>query len=100
MNRVDLVGSWERDSMGYRNLVWLSNVDDLDKKLTGKDTWDINILLLRTDHGVCFDGSRYLGLDNGVSWSRNGWRRESLCLNEVLGSFGNIRGIILMEGIS
>ena len=43
MNRVDLIGSWERDSMGYRNLVWLSNVDDLDKKLTGKDTWDINI---------------------------------------------------------
>ena len=53
-----------------------------------------------TDHGVGFDESRDLGLDNGVSWSRNGWRRESLCLNEVLGSFGNIRGIILMEGIS
>ena len=43
--------------MGYRNLVWLSNVDDLDKKLTGKDTWDINILLLRTDHGVCLTGA-------------------------------------------
>ena len=41
-------------------------------------------------HQCCF------GLDNGDSGSSDGWRRESLFLNEVLGS----SGIILMEGIS
>ena len=50
-DRVDLVGSWERDSKGNGNFVWLGNVFDLDK-LTGKGTWDsnmdINVVLVWT----------------------------------------------------
>ena len=61
MDGVDLVRSWERDSKGNGNLVWLGNVFDL-KKLTGKGTWDsnrdINVFLVWTTvmAGAVIDG--------------------------------------------
>jgi len=131
LDGVDLVGSWDRDSTGNGDLVWLGNMVDLDN-LTGNGTWDsnrdINVVLLyvqlwdnvgdlRSDPGVGSDGSSDLGLNNGVSGSRSSWDRgrrngsiwcwgsrddwgwESLGLNEVLGSSGNIRGSRLRDGL-
>merc|ERR1719410_2053908 len=130
LDGVDLVGSWDRDSTGNGDLVWLGNMVDLDN-LTGNGTWDsnrdINVVLLyvqlwdnvgdlRSDPGVGSDGSSDLGLDYGVNWSRTSWDRgrrngsiwcwgsrddwgwESLGLNEVLGSSGNIGGSGLRDG--
>merc|ERR1712038_1386968 len=80
LDGVDLVGSWDRDSTGNGDLVWLGNMVDLDN-LTGNGTWDsnrdINVVLLyvqlwdnvgdlRSDPGVGSDGSSDLGLNNGV----------------------------------
>ena len=61
MDGVDLVRSWERDSKGNGNLVWLGNVFDLDK-LMGKGTLDsnrdINVVLVWTTviAGAVMDG--------------------------------------------
>ena len=60
-DRVDLVGSWERDINGKGKFVWLGNVFDLDK-LMGKGTWDsnmdINVVLVWTTviAGAVMDG--------------------------------------------
>merc|ERR1712054_113157 len=111
LDGVDLVGSWDRDSTGNGDLVWLGDMVDLDN-LTGNGTWDsnrdINVVLLyvqlwdnvgdlRSGSGVGSDGSSDLGLNNGVSGSRSSWER--LGLNEVLGSSGNIRGSGLRDGL-
>merc|ERR1719477_186402 len=92
-------GTWDG------NLIGLGNVGDLDD-LTGNGTWDsngdINVVVLdidlwdnvgdlRGDSGVGSHGSSDLGLDNGVSGSRDGWRGKSNGRNQVLGFSSNIR---------
>merc|ERR1719342_396805 len=101
LDGVDLVGSRDRD---------------INVVLLYVQLWD-NVGDLRSDSGVGSDGSSNLGLNNGVSGSRSSWDRgrrngsiwcwgsrddwgwESLGLNEVLGSSGNIRGSGLRDGL-
>merc|ERR1712106_260607 len=86
---VDLVGSWDRDGTGNRDIIRLGDMGNLDN-LTGNGTWhsnrDINIVLLDIDlwdnvgqlggdSGVSSDWGSNLGLDNGVSGGGASWDR-------------------------
>jgi len=74
LDGVNLVGSWDWDSTGNGDIIWLGNMGDLDN-LTGNSTWDgnwdINVVFLdiylgndvgdtRSDSGVGSDWGRIL----------------------------------------
>merc|ERR1719513_499828 len=128
----DMDGTWDGNLIRLGNM---GNLDNLTGNGTWDSNGDINVVVLdidlwdnvgdlRGDSGVGSHGSCDLGLDNGVSGSRASWdgcwgdgsircwgsrdggRRKSNGLNEVLGCSSNIRmgrlgdGLLSSNGVS